>query len=150
MIWSSGTQKQQYLQWFWSLACKSNSIYIDSEAWHTKATVFTMILSPGIQKQLYLWWFETLACKNNNIYNDFAHWYVKTANDFKPWHVKTIVFTMILSYGMQKQQYLQWFWVLNSQRQRPILSEHSLTSDLLVIHLWSTCERLLLGKLLFL
>ena len=129
MILKPGMQKRQYLQWFWSLGCKTDSIcndceawwykndsiYNDFEAWDAKATVFTMILKPVMQQRQNLQWFRSLGCKSDSIYNDFEAWGCKNDsiyNDFEAWDAKATVFTMILKPGMQQRQYLQWVWSL--------------------------------------
>ena len=71
---------------------------ISSPSGHAETIIFIMISSSGMHKQTYLQWLWALAWKNDSIYNDRI--YV----DLDIWHAKATVFTMILSYGMQKQQ----------------------------------------------
>ncbi len=49
-----GMQKTTFLERVVMLVVKNQRIENDTEAWHSKTKVFTMILKPGMQKQQYL------------------------------------------------------------------------------------------------
>ena len=105
-------QKQQYLQWCWSLVCKHINIYNDVGAWHS----FSCLAS---ERQLTRLSIDVVGCLSQALEPPPSLPYacspgIDTHSKaglaktilftmmFEAWYVKTTVFTMILKRGMQQ------------------------------------------------